>query len=396
MDMLERLHLQVWSRFLHKPYGYLLDYADEKGNATIPTAQECAQAMPNAASYWTPIANGAFFTGLYVYALIAKYNLAPEAETEKEIDILMGGLKLLQDVAKIDGFIARGVADDGVSHYPFSSEDQVVPWVLAMDAYRRSKACKDPHEIRQRMLKTLLAMKHYGWGIPTEIEGMVMGSWISSTSWRGVGKLLYCLRVLAELTENPEDMAQYEMLRDSAPEGWIFSRKEMLSHGFSHCMVYQPNLEQSWIYLAAHLGLGELCRMDPENARYFAQGALLNGVTALRKIDVMKSYDNVPGGFDMDWRKMAPYWKPVGEHIGEAIRYANQMGAVWRRDVVPHRNMEHNILGFSLFYAWIAVTCGDAAVAALAKQKLMENAETINWEQLHLSFAFAAEAALIS
>lgn len=396
MDMLERLHSQVWSRFLHKPYGYLLDYADQEGYAPIPTAQECDRAMPNPTSYWTPIANGAFFTGLYVYALITKYNREPDEHTEKEIEILMGGLKLLQDVVKIDGFIARGVADDGVSHYPFSSEDQVVPWVLAMDAYRRSKVCKDPQQIRQRLLKTLLALKRYGWGIPTEIEGVFMGSWIKSTTWRGAGKLLYCVRTLAELTQDPEDLEQYEALRDSAPEGWIFTRKEIVSHGFSHCMVYQPHLEQSWIYLAAHLGLGELCRMDPENARYFREGARLNGITALRKIDGMKEYDNASDGFDMDWRKMAPYWRPVGDNVREAVSYANQMGAVWRRDVVPHRNMEHNTLGFSLFYAWITATCGDEKLAALGKQKLAQNAESIHWESLHLSFAFAAEAALIS
>ena len=396
MELLERLHNQVWSRFLHKPFGYLLDYADQEGNAPIPTEEECRMAIPNATSYWTPIANGAFFTGLYVYALITKYNRAPDPRTEREIETLIGGLKLLQDAARTEGFIPRGVAEDGVSHYPFSSEDQVVPWVLAMDAYRRSSACKDSEEIRQRLLKQLLAMKKCSWGIPTEIDGMVMGSWISSTTWRGAGKLLYCTRILAELTADPEDLAQYEALRDSAPGDLPFTRKEILSHGFSHCMVYNTNLEQSWIYVAAHLGLGELIRMDSENAHYFAQGARLNGITAFRKIDGMLNYDNAGDGFDMEWRKMKSYWKPVGEDVRAAVAYANQMGAVWRRDIVPHRNMEHNVLGFSLFYAWIGVTCGDEKLAALCKKKLAKNAEVICWEGLHLSFAFAAEAALIS
>jgi hypothetical protein len=79
-----------------------------------------------------PIENGAFFGGLYLYSLCEKYDFEPDAKLQNEIKILADGLLLLCDVCKCDGCIARGVADDGVSHPPFSSEDQFGPWMLGL------------------------------------------------------------------------------------------------------------------------------------------------------------------------------------------------------------------------------------------------------------------------
>ena len=396
MDMLERLHHQVWSRFVRMPQGHLLDYANPNGETTIPTAQECARSMPNALGWWTPIENGAFFGGLYVYALIEQYERTPEKKAAEEIQILIGGLKQLQDVAKVDGFIARGVADDNESHYPFSSEDQVVPWILAMQAYLRSSLCREPDEIQERLLRVLRPMKENGWRILTDVEGMLLGSWEASASWRAAAKLLYCARVLCMLTEDPEDLRHYEALRDSAPEGWPIARKEIVAAGFSHDMVQFQSLKQSWIFLASHLGLRELAILDPENAAYYREGIRLDGVTAFRMIDEMKTYDNKTDGFDMNWRRLEPLWEPLGDSTRQAVNNALAMGRSWSKEVVPHRHMEHSVLGFALFFAWIAVTCGDGRIEALARKKLTENIPHIHWESLHLCYAFAAEAALIT
>ena len=396
MDMLERLHHQVWSRFVRMPQGHLLDYADPNGETTIPTAQECARSMPNVLGWWTPIENGAFFGGLYAYALIEQYERAPDKKAAEEIQILIDGLKHLEDVAAVDGFIARGVADDGASHYPFSSEDQVVPWILAMHAYLRSSLCKTPNEIRERLLRTLRPMKENGWRVLTDVEGMLLGSWEASGSWRAVAKVLYCARVYSMLTEDPEDLKHYETLRDSAPAGGPLLRKEVVAAGFAHDMVQFQSLKQSWIFLASHLGLKELAVLDPEHAGYYREGVRLDGVTAYRMIDEMKHYDNKTDDFDMNWRRLEPLWKPLGTSPREAIDNAGAMGRVWSAEVVPHRHMEHNVLGFSLFYGWIAVTCGDSRIETLAKKKLEENIPSIHWETLHLCYAFVAEAALIS
>ena len=92
-------HEIVWSRFIRFPYGHLLDYAGENGEAIYPTKDECEKSMPNPRSWGLPIENGAFFTGLYVYALLEEYRKHRSPKTAEEIDILIKGLYLLQDVA---------------------------------------------------------------------------------------------------------------------------------------------------------------------------------------------------------------------------------------------------------------------------------------------------------
>ena len=110
------LHSLVWKRYIRMPYGHLLDGAELDGSAVIPSAEECRAYIPSILAWTTPIADCAMFGGLYLYALCEKYESAPSEELKKELHILIKGLLLLCDVSDVDGFIARGVADDGVTH----------------------------------------------------------------------------------------------------------------------------------------------------------------------------------------------------------------------------------------------------------------------------------------
>ena len=109
------LHELIWRRYIRMPYAHLLDAAEENGNAHIPTAAEVESNLPNVMSYATSIADCAFFGGLYLFGLCEKYDVAPTKTLKNEIGMLINGLLLLCDVSKTDGFVARGVADDGVN-----------------------------------------------------------------------------------------------------------------------------------------------------------------------------------------------------------------------------------------------------------------------------------------
>ena len=100
---IERLHRDVWKRFIRMPYGHVIDYVGDNGEIIYPTPEECEKGIPNGMGWWTPIENGAFFTGLYAYTLIKRYDVTHETELLKEIDVLMNGLYVLQDVAKNEG-----------------------------------------------------------------------------------------------------------------------------------------------------------------------------------------------------------------------------------------------------------------------------------------------------
>lgn len=152
------MHQQVWGRFIRLPQGHLLDYADETGAAPIPTLAECARCMPKPLGWWTPIENGAFFTGLYAYALLSSPN-------------------------------------------------------------------PDPQELKNRLLRTLNGLKSCGWAVPTEREGMITNVWGDNHDWRGVVKLLYCARLLYELTGEKSALEEYIFLRNSTQKD-CFSREK--------------------------------------------------------------------------------------------------------------------------------------------------------------------------
>ena len=388
------LHKIVWSRFMRAPYVHILDYADKNGVAIIPTNEECQQAKPNPLGWWTPIENGAFFTGLYTYALIEKYNKSKDSDTAQEVEKLIGGLYLLQDVAKTDGFIARGVADDGVSHYPVSSEDQAVPWMMALYAYYKCDLCRCKNLVKERLLRTLNAIKLNDWRLPTE-EGGFSNSWADSCHWRSVVKIVFCARVIYELTGLVQDLQYYNKVLTEKPQDCAFSRGEIISLGYEQDMKAFLGTNQTWICTCGHLAVRELFLLDNENSLLYKTCLHNNGTTALAHTKDVASYDNERGGFDYDWRPINNLWRYYKGDIADGIANAHEQRRYWSKEIVPHRHEEHHTLGNGLFAYWVAVTCEDENIISAAAQKMQFDFDSVNWYDLHLPYAFVAESALI-
>lgn len=390
-------HEIVWRRFVRMPYGHVLDYAGKSGENLYPTKEECERSIPNPRSWGLPIENCAFFTGLYAYALIEKYAKTKSAETAKEVEILMRGLYLLQDVARVDGFIARGVGEDGESHYPMGAECQVFPWTLALFAYYKSELCRDREAIKARLLRTLLALRSYGWVIPCDMpNSFYKGSWSRAVGFRGNVMLVFCERVISELTGEEQDAEIFEKTVNEAPVGSVFTRAEIVSQGYANDMLTSFG-NQTWICTYTHLALRELVALDPKRAGFYRRGLYNGGVTAVRNLASMKQYDNKSGGFDINWRALNDYYE--GEFDGDANRgtaISDRVFAIWHEKFVPRRHMEHGILGNALFAAWVGATSGDERIQKRSAELLLEGAQSINWDEYHLSYAFVAEAALIA
>ncbi|MCQ2386433.1 MAG: hypothetical protein MJ078_07160, partial [Clostridia bacterium] len=334
----EFLHNQVWTRFIHKPYNHLVDYADEDGNASIPSGEECKNGIPTVMGWATPIADGAFFTGLYLYGLCVrdeKIRKSAKADTDaaaavrkEEILKLMNGLFLLDDVSPVDGFIARGVASDGVSHYPYRSEDQFGPWVLGLwKLYNTDLPSAETKEkIRVHILRAIAGMKRTGYDIPTEIEQVTRGSF-AHDDWRGVCKLLFCMAVEVKLTGDPDALREYQSLCEEHPDGSIFSRLEIASHGFANDMVRDTSLIQFWIDICAHLCLRALGEADPAHKEYFDAGRRSNAFCTsafLKDVDRFNQEHTVR--LNMNWRELLPEmrpWHSPDEAVAEAGRVSS-------------------------------------------------------------------------
>jgi hypothetical protein len=388
-------HEIVWRRFVRMPYGHVLDYAGKDGENLYPTAEECARGVPNPRSWGLPIENGAFFTGLYVYTLLEKYRRTKCERTAAEIKILMDGLWLLQDVARVEGFIARGVGEDGVSHYPMGAECQNFPWILAAFAYYNSDLCSDREAVRARLLRVLLALRGYGWDIPCDDEGVFYPmNWAGSAAWRPVTMLLFCARVIYELTGEACDLAAFEQLAEECPDGCVFTRKEILAQGYAQDMITSFG-NQTWICTYTHLAVRELLSLDPKRAEFYRECLYQNGVVALANAKSIQRYDRAVGGFGLDWRVLNDQWESYGGDTEKGTAISSRQFAYWHQHIVPHRNMEHGVLGNALFAAWVAATCEDVRIARRALEIMRAGCADIDWDEVHLSYAFVAESALI-
>lgn len=395
--MIKELHKKVWERFIRMPEGHLLDYAGYGGEVIYPSAEECRTSNPNALGWWTPIENGAFFGGLYAYALIKEYNRFPNEQTKKEIEILMNGLYLLEEVGKVDGFIARGVADDGVSHYLFSSDDQLLPWVRAVYAYSKSNVCTDKKDAKKRLLRVLCAIRSYGWNIPTDIDGFFRGNPMTQHSdWRNVTSLLQLAAILADLTKDAEDWAFFEKIADEIPPGGAVTRTEIASYGYAPDMISFLGTKQTWICLGNHLGLEILAELDKKRSELYLCGMRQNGAAALGVISDMNKYDNSHEGFDINWRRLCARYEDWNNDPKRAVSIAMKEWELLNSEVAPHKNQENHVLGNALFASWVAVTSPDTRVAKEAYKRLCENAERVDWDSLHLPYAFVAEAAMLA
>ena len=386
------LHEQVWKRFIRMPYGHLLDYADESGGAIIPTAEELQAGLPNALVWCTPIENGAFFGGLYLYGLCEKYDFAPDETLKNEIKTIADGLFLLCDVCKQDGCIARGVADDGVSHPPFSSEDQFGPWMLGLWRLFRSPASDEAMRdgIKKRLVRSLGGVRKAGWKVPSEWEGVTQGSF-DGKDWRGVSKLLFAAAVAREVGVVSE--AEFELLAAERPSDAVYSRPEIVSHGFAPDLIRKPGAK-FWISICAQICVRELITLDAPRAEYYRAGLRANGVAVLEFLgDYEKYMEIAEKKFFYDWRlplrDIRP-WKNKEEAIAEANRHLGcffgQEGAIMIT--------EKKLIGEALFGCWIAVVSGDKTAADYAYKCLSDATERVDWVGCGYSWAFTAEAAI--
>ena len=389
--MINELHRQVWTRYVRKPYGHLLDYADAEGNTVLPAASE---ELPNPLAWGLPIENGAFFGGLYLYSLCEDYDRTPKESTREEIRLLAKGLFLLCDVSTVDGFIARGVCEDGVSHPPYSSDDQVGPWLLGLWRLYRSSASEEAmkEQIRSRLCRTLQGLRRLAWRIPTEQEGVFYGSF-AATSFRSAAKGMLCVcleRALGLIGE--EELCRFA---EEHPDGGVYSRAQILSHGFAPDMIRNTGLIQLWIHLCAQLCTRELCLLDPSREASYRQGLRLNGAVATEFFSEYEGYfPHAREKRSCDWRvlqKDARREEQPAAIVEEAGRQLRSFFA----EHSPRMRYEKKFLAPSLFACWIAVVSTDPVAAERGYRSLCEIAKRVDWQECGYGFAFAAEGALL-
>jgi len=394
----ERLHQDMWNRFV-QPNGLLLDYNTPAGDVELPTAEECREGKPNAISWWTPIENGPFFTGLYLDAAVRRWKVTQSTEDLGKARKLAEGLMLSSTVSNVPGFIARGVLPDGKSYYPIGSDDQTAPWFQGLWAYIRSGAPtpKEKQRIEAKMVEVAEVLRGNGWSMPCDASGAfppgVMRGSFSEPEYRSAARQLFVTRAMFEMTGN----AVWNQAYEDALTKPIHKGKTMLQYveeGIPGWWKDHPNLvsNQIWLCVNPQAMVRELADLEkrPEIREKYLTSLKTNAKAVAHLIiaEPPANLETIP--YRTDWRTMNEMWEPQTS-TKQTVDLALKQLKAWKNQ---GRNVE--IPGLREPFSAAAILRlspqSDPDIQA-ADARFEQFIQGIPWEKLYSSYALFAEYA---
>lgn len=376
-------------RRFQQPNGTLVDFAGDHGEVELPTPEECRLGKPNAVGWAVPISNDAFFTGDYLVAVAKLYGKAVPARTNELAATarkLYRGLCTLQDVCGRPGCIARGTGADGKCHYASSSNDQVIPFLLGLEAFMDSPIStpEEKADCRRRLLAQLHALKSYGWGkIPGETpafdrsafldgaKGTAWGRWCATTHY------LYATGLLDRLEGTHHRQAGLdERLGDGK------TRYDTLAG----CPGLKPH--ENWYSAHAVLITWRLADETADARLKAAASAALKRI-AETSSKTMSGWRNFRPGlaFSTNWRVQNKVWQPQAS-IADADKIAKSGQRDLWHQVSPCIPEEWNGIMGPFAAAWNTALAGSAAERDQVRAELKEALERIDFTHLHYAGLF--------
>ncbi|MBU2904002.1 hypothetical protein KO529_04330 [Arenibacter algicola] len=319
-DAVEQANIELWGKFIDK-YGIVNDFVGQR-----PTAFDAKLSRPNAFGWWTPIEDGAFFTGMY---LIAACERAKSTRLDVDRDkarILAQGLLKLSSVSDIPGFISRGVSTDGVTHYPNGSNDQTIPWFYGLYHYLKTDipSIKESEIIKSKLIEVVNAIRLNNWQFPS--DGLFTGKSrddLKDDRFLEVPCYLLLLRCMYELTGDISWLNWYQNALNEAPEGGSLIRADICAQGIAYDQdMWGDRRDYLWIYVMKQASLVELAKL--EKNRYI-RSKFLDGINSNRTFvmeyakEFTKFDNNDKKTFgNKEWREVYADWYPQFT-IDEAI-----------------------------------------------------------------------------
>jgi hypothetical protein len=314
----------IAQRFIARPQGLLLDYANLDGSIELPDAEDCRMGRPNALSWWTPLENGPFLTGLYLDAVLRRHAAHPSAADAALARELVQGLLRCEDPdGAVPGFIARGVYGPDLakpSFYGVGSDDQTAPWFFGLWRYLDSGLPDQAESARitAAMLKTAEALRRHRWNMPCApvgdlAPGLYRGGW-SGPDFRGATRLLFVSRIMRELTGD----SRWSILHDNqlaerfhSGESAGLSRLDIVGAGMLGEWKTHPDLRHHlWIYVISQAMLDELARLETRDQirNIYVQSIQDNALAVADTVVATAPAQVWTTPFRTDWKTMSEHW----------------------------------------------------------------------------------------
>jgi hypothetical protein len=353
-------HGETWKRFVDE-YGVIRDFVGD-----LPTPEDCRLGRPNAIGWWSPIENGPMFTGMYLQAMVERARRSGAAADREQARRLSQGLLKCASVSDVPGFVARGIGSDGQCHYPLSSDDQMHPWFLGLQAYLRSDipTAVERATLVAKVREVAGVLEANGWRVPCDgaFKGDFRGGF-KGEHFRDVVRYLHMLRATHEITGDAVWLARYRKALDEKPEKAAETRREICALGCPHDLSFIPNLQkgQFWIYVGTQAGLAWLAAVEEDDATKVAyrKGLEVNAQFARAAVATHAEFDNADQKAfgSADWRHVFTTWFPQPTQA-EAARLA---AIVDYKKRGPRKNYEASWMRNPLAAAAVVALAGDPA-----------------------------------
>lgn len=398
--VIQTIHEDIWNRFVLAE-GLVLDYAGLDGSVDLPTPEDASLARPNAVSWWVPTENGAFHTGIYLQAMVQRARFTDLPGDKAKARRLANGLMRCASVGSVPGFIARYVLSDGRSHYAMGSDDQTGPWFAGLWSYIRSgiPTEEEKSSIAEKIVEVAAALKASQWRLPCDPIGDVKSGEfrgdLSVADFRAACRVLFVMRAVAELTNDPAWNDLYKTALSETPGGGTKSRLDYIAEGLAGDFRRIPMLsdQQLWIFANSQAMLAELIKLEenPEVRDVFRRAMLANADAVLPEIRNGRSQSALEGlTYDTHWRDLNEIWQPQVTSE-DATRLATEQFELWNNQ---GRNIEirdvREPLCASLIFFLSPDRPKESDEAGQALEKLIAG---IRWNERFSSFGIFAEAA---
>lgn len=398
-DTLSAIHADLRDRFVVRPQGLVLDYVNADGSVDLPDAQECRAGKPNALSWWTPLENGPFLTGLYLDGVLDRWRETRSADDLGLARELVSGLLASASLDAPSGFVARGFFGPERAFYGIGSDDQTGPWFYGLWKYLRSGAASEPERlaITAKMTEVAEALRALGWRIPCAQVGdlapnQFRGDW-SGADYRAASRRLFVARIVHELTRDVGWERDYRTALAESADGRS-TRLDLVAAGMQGEWQAHPNLAENhlWIYVVSQAMVRELHALETDARVKAAYLRSLEGNAALcaPKVaeDVVADLHSTP--FRSDWRSLNSHWR-VQRTPSEASTLALEQLRLWANG---GRWREIQAVREPACAAWIVflspTATSDTAAAALRFERFLDRVPWTNLQASSGMFAFPA------
>jgi len=255
----------------------------------------------------------------------------------------------------------------------------------------------ETREIIDQMVGVANALEWNEWKLPCAPSSFGTHGDFARRSPVSVPRLLFITLAMYDLTGDVHWRSVHERLRAEQPEGAERTRLEICGDGSLVEEHTRPEAGYYafWTKASTQACLRVLRDLsdDPEVRGQYDRGLRVYAEAAAAHINRFREFSNDDTSvFEHNWRVLNEWWKPQ-RTAADALAVAHEQAKHWHSTISPRKVYEARHVHEPLFAAWLVLLSGYPDLIAEVGEDVRAALRHYDWERLYFSTFFAAECA---